>query len=227
MLVHVPTVLTKEELAHCQAAFAASSWVDGKVTAGVQSGEAKHNLQLQESSPEARQLGELILRALGRHPLFTAAALPLRVFPPLFNRYDEGMKFDAHVDNAIRFVPGAPVRVRTDISATLFVSDPKDYDGGELVIEDTYGVQSVKLPAGDMILYPATSLHRVMPIKSGARCASFFWIQSMVKDDGKRRELFELDRAIAEVRSSLGDAHHASIALTATYHNLLRRWSET
>jgi len=172
-------------------------------------------------------LGELILRALGRNPLFTAAALPLRVFPPLFNRYDEGMKFDAHVDNAIRFVPGAPVRVRTDISATLFISDLKDYEGGELVIEDTYGVQSVKLPAGDMILYPATSLHRVMPIKSGARCASFFWIQSMVKDDGKRRELFELDRAIGEVRQALGDAHHASIALTATYHNLLRRWSET
>jgi len=226
MIVHIPTVLTKEELVQCQSAFANSAWVDGKVTAGVQSGEAKHNLQLQEGSPEARQLGELILRALGRNPLFTAAALPLRVFPPLFNRYDDGMHFNAHVDNAIRFVPGANVRVRTDISATLFISEPKDYDGGELVIEDTYGVQSVKLPAGDLILYPATSLHRVMPIKRGARCASFFWIQSMVKDDGKRRELFELDRGIAEVRASLGDAHHASIALTAVYHNLLRRWSE-
>jgi len=226
MIVHIPGVLTSEELALCQKAFAASTWVDGKVTAGVQSGKAKDNLQLQEGSPEARQLGELILRALGRNPLFTAAALPLRVFPPLFNRYDEGMRFDAHVDNAIRFVPGANVRVRTDISATLFISDLKDYDGGELVIEDTYGIQSVKLPAGDLILYPATSLHRVMPIKRGVRCASFFWIQSMVKDDGKRRELFELDRGIAEVRASLGDAHHASIALTAVYHNLLRRWSE-
>ena len=170
MLVHIQAVLTKEELVQCQTAFGTSSWVDGKVTAGIQSGEAKHNLQLQEGSPEARQLGELILRALGRNPLFTAAALPLRVFPPLFNRYDEGMHFDAHVDNAIRFVPGANVRVRTDISATLFISDLKDYDGGELVIEDTYGAQSVKLPAGDMILYPATSLHRVMPVKRGARC---------------------------------------------------------
>ena len=167
-----------------------------------------------------------MLDALGRNPLFMTAVLPKQVFPPLFNRYDEGMHFDAHVDNAIRFVPGANVRVRTDISATLFISDLKDYDGGELVIEDTYGIQSVKLPAGDLILYPATSLHRVMPIKRGARCASFFWIQSMVKDDGKRRELFELDRAIAETRTALGDAHHASIALTAVYHNLLRRWSE-
>ena len=226
MLVHIPAVLTREELVLCQTAFAASVWVDGKVTAGVQSGEAKYNLQLQEGSPEARQLGEVILCALGRNPLFTAAALPLRVFPPLFNRYDEGMHFDAHVDNAIRFVPGANIRVRTDISATLFISDLKDYDGGELFIEDTYGVQSVKLPAGDMVLYPATSLHRVMPIKRGARCASFFWIQSMVKDDGKRRELFELDRAITEARAALGDQHHASIALTAVYHNLLRRWSE-
>ena len=226
MLVHIPAVLTKEELVQCRTAFALSDWVDGKVTAGVQSGEAKHNLQVPESSPTARQLGDLILRALGRNPLFNAAALPLRVFPPLFNRYDEGMRFDPHVDNAIRFVHGANVRVRTDISATLFISEPKDYDGGELVIEDTYGSHSVKLPAGDLILYPASSLHKVAPIKRGARWASFFWIQSMVKDDGQRRELFELDRAIAEVRAALGDAHHAAIALTAVYHNLLRRWSE-
>ena len=226
MLVHIPAVLTKEELVHCRTVFGLSDWVDGKVTAGVQSAEAKHNLQLQESSPQTRQLGEMILRALGRNPLFNAAALPLRVFPPLFNRYDEGMQFNAHVDNAIRFVPGANIRIRTDISATLFISEPNDYDGGELVIEDTYGSQSVKLPAGDLVLYPATSLHHVKPIKRGVRWASFFWIQSMVKDDGKRRELFELDRAITEVRSALGDAHHAPIALTAVYHNLLRRWSE-
>jgi PKHD-type hydroxylase len=168
----------------------------------------------------------MILRALGRSPLFNAAALPLRVFPPLFNRYDEGMKFEAHVDNAIRFVPGAAVRVRTDVSATLFLSAPAEYDGGELIIEDTYGKQTVKLPAGHLVLYPATSLHRVAPIKRGSRWAAFFWVQSMVKDDGKRRELFELDRAVAETRAALGDAHHASVALTSVYHNLLRRWSE-
>jgi PKHD-type hydroxylase len=226
MLVHIPAVLTRDELVHCRTTFALSDWTDGKITAGVQSAEAKRNLQVPEGSPQSRQLGDMVLKALGRSPLFNAAALPLRVFPPLFNRYDEGMRFDPHVDNAIRFVPGANVRVRTDISATLFISDPKDYDGGELVIEDTYGSQSVKLPAGDLVLYPATSLHRVTPIKRGARWASFFWVQSMVKDDGKRRELFELDRAITEVRVALGDAHHAPIALTAVYHNLLRRWSE-
>ena len=226
MLIRIPAALTKQELVQCRSAFALSDWVDGKHTAGVQSTEAKHNLQVPEGSPQARQLGEMILRALGRSPLFNAAALPLRVFPPLFNRYDEGMRFDPHVDNAIRFVPSANIRVRTDISATLFISEPRDYDGGELVIEDTYGSQSVKLPAGDLLLYPATSLHRVTPIKRGVRWASFFWVQSMVKDDGKRRDLFELDRAITEVRSALGDAHHAPIALTAVYHNLLRRWSE-
>jgi len=226
MLIRIPAVLTKEELVQCRLAFVQSEWVDGKATAGAQSAEAKHNRQLPEDSSQARQLGEMILKALGRSPLFNAAALPLRVFPPLFNRYDEGMRFDTHVDNAIRFVPGANFRLRTDISATLFISEPKDYDGGELVIEDTYGSQSVKLPAGDLVLYPANSLHRVTPIKRGARLASFFWIQSMVKDDGKRRELFELDHAITEVRTALGDAHHAAIALTASYHNLLRRWSE-
>src|SRR5262245_5165135 len=183
MLVHIPAVLTKDELVHCRIVFGLSDWVNGKVTAGEQSAQAKHNIQLEDNSPQARELGELILHALGRNPLFTAAALPLRVFPPLFNRYDEGMRFDAHVDNAIRFVPGANIRVRADISATLFISQPNDYDGGDLVIEDTYGSQSVKLPAGDLILYPATSLHRVTPVKRGVRWASFFWIQSMIKDD--------------------------------------------
>lgn len=226
MLIRVPDVLSKEELAEARALLGASDWIDGKVTAGVQSGQAKYNLQVPENSPPARRLGETILKALGRSGLFNAAALPLRVFPPLFNRYDVGMKFDPHVDNAIRFVPGANVRVRTDISATLFLSEPSEYDGGELVVEDTYGTTSVKLPAGHMVLYPATSLHRVTPIGRGSRWASFFWIQSMVKDDGKRRDLFELDQAIAETRVALGDAHHASVALTSVYHNLLRRWSE-
>src|SRR5262249_14783918 len=156
---------------------------------------------------EARLLGELILTALGKNALFNSAALPLRVFPPLFNRYDQGMRFDAHVDNAIRFVRGANFRIRTDVSATVFLSAPSDYDGGELLIEDTYGQQSVKLAAGDCVLYPATSLHRVAPITKGSRWASFFWIQSMVKDDGQRRELFELDQAVQEVRAALGDEH--------------------
>ena len=226
MLVVVPDLLTKEELAQMRTTLRAADWVDGKITAGIQSAEAKSNLQVPETSPVARQLGETVLRALGRSALFNAAALPFRVFPPLFNRYDEGMKFDAHVDNAIRFVPGANVRIRTDISATLFLSEPSEYDGGELLVEDTYGAQRIKLPAGHLVLYPATSLHRVAPIKQGARIASFFWIQSMIKDDGQRRDLFELDRAIAETRAALGDKHHAAIALTATYHNLLRRWSE-
>ena len=226
MLIRIPDVLSKDELAEARTVLGASDWIDGKATAGVQSGQAKHNLQVPETAPQARRIGETILKALGRNALFNAAALPLRVFPPLFNRYDEGMKFDPHVDNAIRFVPGANVRVRTDISATLFLSEPTEYDGGELMVEDTYGTTQVKLPAGHMVLYPATSLHRVTPIKRGSRWASFFWIQSMVKDDGKRRDLFELDRAIAETRGSLGDAHHASVALTSVYHNLLRRWSE-
>ena len=226
MLIRIPDVLTREELAQCRKTLGSADWVDGKVTAGAQSAKAKFNLQVPESSPQARQLGEIILRALGTNPLFNAAALPLRVFPPLFNRYDEGMDFKPHVDNAIRYVAQANMRLRTDISVTLFLSDPSDYEGGELVLEDTYGPQSVKLPAGHMVLYPATSLHRVTPIKRGARWASFFWVQSMVKDDGKRRELFELDGAIQEIRAALGDTHHAAVALTGTYHNLLRRWSE-
>ena len=225
MLVHVPAVLTKEELAHCQAAFAASSWVDGKVTAGVQSGEAKHNLQLQEGSPEARQLGELILRALGRNPLFTAAALPLRVFPPLFNRYEGGEKFGAHLDNSIRQIPGTSYRIRTDISATLFLSAPEDYDGGELVIDDVYGEHAVKLSAGDMVVYPASSLHHVRPVTRGVRLASFFWVQSMVRDDGQRTLLFDLDMAINKVNQAIPN-DGAVVELTNCYHNLLRRFAE-
>lgn len=226
MLVRIPDLLTKEETAKCMAVLKSANWVDGKVTAGKQSAQAKYNLQLPETAPEARQLGDIILSALGKNALFNSAALPLRVFPPLFNRYETGMKFDAHVDNAIRFVRGANMRIRTDIAMTLFLSAPSDYDGGELLVEDTYGTHSVKLPAGSAVLYPATSLHKVAPIAKGARWASFFWIQSMVKDDGQRRELFELDQAIQETRAELGDAHHASVALAASYHNLLRRWSE-
>ena len=226
MLVRVEAVLTKEEVAHCRSVLDGTPWVDGRVTAGAQSALAKHNLQVPEDAPQARALGEIILRALGKSLMFNSAAAPLRVFPPLFNRYDTGMSFGAHVDNAIRFIPGPNIRVRTDLSATLFLTDPADYDGGELVIEDTYGEQGVKFAAGDMVLYPASSLHRVEPVTRGSRWSSFFWIQSMVKDDGERATLFQLDQSISRARAELGDKHEAVLGLTAVYHNLLRRWAE-
>ena len=226
MLIRVEAVLTKEEVAHCRSVLDGTEWVDGRVTAGAQSGLAKHNLQVPEDAPQARVLGEIVLRALGRSLMFNSAAVPLRVFPPLFNRYDQGMKFGAHVDIAIRFIPGPNIRVRTDLSATLFLTDPADYDGGELVIEGTYGEQSIKFAAGDMVLYPASSLHRVEPVTRGTRWASFFWIQSMVKGDGERATLFQLDQSITRARAELGDTHEAVLGLTAVYHNLLRRWAE-
>ncbi len=226
MIVHVRNVLTPEEVAHCRARLDASEWIDGRATAGAQAARAKNNLQIPEDAPIARELGDLILRALGRNPLFNAAALPLRVLPPLFNRYDVGMGFGAHVDGAIRMVPGAGIRMRADVSTTLFLTDPEGYDGGELLIEDTFGAHSVKLPAGDMIVYPATSLHRVEPITRGSRWSAFFWSQSMVKDDGARALLYDLDRGITGTRAELGDEHPSVISLTSTYHNLLRRWAE-
>ena len=227
MLVHVQGVLSPEQVALCRARLEAADWVDGKVTAGAQSALAKHNLQVPEDAPAARELGELILGALGRNQDFVSAALPLRVFPPLFNRYDEGMAFGAHVDNAIRPVRGTSVKVRTDLSATLFLSDPKDYDGGELVIEGAFGAQEVKLEAGQMVLYPASSLHRVNPITRGARVASFFWIQSMVRDDGDRAVLFDMDQAIQDHARELGLDHPRTVRLTAVYHNLVRRCADT
>jgi PKHD-type hydroxylase len=187
---------------------------------------AKHYLQVPEVAPQARALGEIILRALAKSPMFNSAAVPFRVFPPLFNRYDVGMKFGAHVDNALRFIPGPNIRVRTDLSATLFLTEPADYDGGELVVEDTYGESRARFAAGDMVLYPASSLHRVEEITRGSRWASFFWIQSMVKDDGARTLLFQLDQSIIRTRAELGDKHEAVLGLTAVYHNLLRRWAE-
>ena len=226
MLVKCEAVLSKEEVAHCRSVLEGTQWVDGKITAGAQSALAKHNLQVPEDAPQARALGEVVLRALARSQVFNSAAIPFRVFPPLFNRYDVGMKFGAHVDNAIRFIPGPNIRVRTDLSATLFLSEPEDYDGGDLVIEDTYGTQSVKFAAGDMVLYPATSLHRVEEITRGSRWASFFWIQSMVKDDGGRTLLYQLDQSIIKTRAELGDKHDAVLGLTAVYHNLLRKWAE-
>lgn len=227
MLVRIPNLLSQDEVARCRQALETTPWVDGRVTAGEQSAKAKFNLQVSESDPRARALGEMILGALGRNPDFVSAALPLRVFPPLFNRYDVGMKFDAHVDNAIRHVSAAGgMRIRTDVSSTLFLSPPQDYDGGELVIQDVYGEHAVKLEAGDLVVYPATSLHRVNAITRGSRWAAFFWAQSMVKDDGQRALLYDLDRSIQAVRAELTDDHAAARSLTATYHNLLRRWAE-
>lgn len=225
MLLQIPEVLTGEQLAGCRKLLETDGWVDGHVTAGHQSARAKDNLQLPEDSEEAKKIGDLILAALERNPLFMSAALPLKVFPPLFNRYQNGQSFGNHVDNAIRQVTGTPHRVRTDLSATLFFSDPDEYDGGELVVEDTYGVHSVKLPAGHVILYPASSLHHVRPVTRGARLASFFWIQSMVRDDGERTILFDLDVAIQRLISDVPE-HPSIVMLTSLYHNLLRRWAD-
>ena len=202
-----------------------TEWVDGRVTAGHQSARAKDNLQLPEDHPAARQLGDTVVAALQRHPLFISAALPARVFPPLFNRYEGGGSFGSHVDNAIRQIAGTGLRIRTDLSATLFLASPDEYDGGELCVEDTYGVHRVKLPAGDLVLYPSTSLHHVTPVTRGARIASFFWIQSLVRDDGQRTLLFDLDSAIQRINKDVPN-HPSAIQLTGVYHNLLRQWAE-
>ncbi|MFC0284610.1 Fe2+-dependent dioxygenase [Camelimonas abortus] len=225
MLVTVPDVLTPEELRRCRETLERSQWVDGRVTAGDQAARAKNNLQIPADSPVARELGELVLRALARNPVYTSAALPLRVLPPMFNRYDAGMTFGAHVDNAIRMLPDGS-RMRADVSTTIFLSDPDEYDGGELVIEDTYGAHPVKLPAGHMVVYPASSLHRVMPVTRGSRWASFFWAQSMVRDDTERAMLYDLDVAIMGARQQLGDDSPVTLSLVNHYHNLLRRWAD-
>ena len=225
MLLQIPDVLTPAQVAEFRQALEQAEWIDGRVTAGHQSALAKDNAQLPEDHPTARKLGELVLAALERQPLFMAAALPLKVFPPLFNRYQGGQSFGTHVDNAIRQVTGTPHRVRTDLSATLFLSSPEEYDGGELLIEDTSGMHSIKLPAGHLILYPATSLHHVRPVTRGARIASFFWVQSMVRDGAERALLFDLDMAIQRISTASPD-HPAVIQLTGVYHNLLRRWAD-
>jgi PKHD-type hydroxylase len=225
MLLHVPEVLSKDQVAHARQVLDRADWVDGRVTAGSQSSRTKQNLQLPENNPAARELGDLILAALQRSPLFMSAALPLKVYPPMFNRYGGGHSFGSHVDNAIRQVPGSPHRVRTDVSATLFLAEPDDYDGGDLVVADTYGMHSVKLPAGDMVLYPSTSLHHVTPVTRGERIASFFWIQSLIRDDGKRTLLFDMDSAIQQLAADAPD-HPSTVQLTGVYHNLLRQWSE-
>jgi PKHD-type hydroxylase len=224
-MVHIPRVLNAEQVARCRDVMVKAAWVDGRVTAGHQSAKVKNNLQLPETSAEAHELGDMVIEALGKSQLFMSAVLPKQVFPPLFNRYDAGMTFGSHIDNAIRAHPAAPVRIRTDVSSTLFVSAPEDYDGGELVVEDTYGAHTVKLPAGDMIIYPASSLHHVTPITRGSRIASFFWTQSLIRDDGQRALLFDLDMAILQLTRDHPD--HASLpSLTGCYHNLLRQWAE-
>ncbi|WP_257387762.1 Fe2+-dependent dioxygenase [Tahibacter caeni] len=227
MLLHVANVLTAEEVAHCRRRLDTADWLDGRLTAGYQSAKAKHNLQLADDSPVARELGALILEKLQRHPTFVAGALPQRIFPPLFNCYREGQSFGFHVDNAVRYPRTGDDRsaLRTDLSATLFLNAPDDYDGGELVIEDSFGTHSVKLPAGDLILYPASSLHQVQPIARGERIASFFWIQSLVRDEGERRLLFDLDLAIQNLTPAQPE-HPALVSLVGVYHNLLRRWAE-
>jgi PKHD-type hydroxylase len=225
MLIQIPDVLSAEQVAHARHLLDHAEWVDGKVTAGHQSARAKNNMQLPETSPVSRELGATILGALQRSPLFTTAALPLHVFPPLFNRYAGGQSFGSHVDNSIRQVPGTSHRLRTDLSCTLFLSAPDEYDGGELMIEDVYGVHSVKLPPGQMVLYPSTSLHHVRPVTRGARISSFFWVQSMVRDDGDRTLLFDLDAAVRTLSQERPD-HPVAVQLTAVYHNLLRKWAE-
>jgi PKHD-type hydroxylase len=225
MLLHIESVFTTEEAAAIRSSLEQADWVDGRVTAGYQSARTKNNLQLPQHHPLALELSDTVVKRLEQNPLFMGAALPTKVFPPLFNRYDGGHAFGTHVDNAIRQVPGTPHRVRTDLSATLFLTEPHDYDGGELMIEDNYGTQSVKLPAGHMVLYPATSLHHVKPVTRGARISSFFWVQSMIRNDGHRTLLFDLDMAIQRLAGESPD-HPSTVQLTGVYHNLIRLWAE-
>lgn len=227
MLLQIPQVLSPEQVAHFRARLATAAWADGKATAGYQSAQAKDNAQLPENDPVARELGALILEALSRNATFFSAALPRRIYPPLFNRYGGGQSFGFHVDNAVRYdrSRGGADAIRTDLSATLFLASPDEYEGGELVIEDTYGVQRVKLPAGDLVLYPGTSLHQVTPVTRGERIASFFWIQSMLREDAQRRLMFDLDVSIRRITADVPD-HPALVQLTGVYHNLLRRWSD-
>ena len=225
MLIEIPSVLSSDQLPAFRRELAAAPWVDGKLTAGIQSGKVKRNEQADAADPTVKRLGDEVLQALERNGLFLSAALPRHVFPPMFSRYSTGMKFGAHVDNAIRPLPGTGQRLRTDLSATLFLSDPDEYDGGELMIEDHYGTHSVKLPAGHMVLYPSTSLHLVSEITRGERVAAVFWLQSLVKDAGERALLFDLDQSIQHLTPNNTD-DPAMIRLTASYHNLLRRWSE-
>jgi PKHD-type hydroxylase len=226
MMLHVPAVLSPEQVAACRRALDAADWVDGRATVGSQGAQVKRNRQLPEHSPVGREWGEIILKALAANPLYVSAALPLRSVPPLFNRYEGGEHYGLHVDGSVRALPGGHASLRTDLSLTLFLSDPEDYDGGELVVVDTYGTHEVKLPAGDLVLYPSTSLHRVEPVTRGARIASFFWVQSMLRHAWQRSMLFDLDQNIQKLRARFGDGEEL-VGLAGHYHNLLREWAET
>jgi PKHD-type hydroxylase len=226
MMLHIPRVLTREQASDLRARLLENDWVDGRATVGAQGARVKRNRQLPEASPLSLELGQVVLHALERNALYFAAALPLRTVPPLFNRYAEGEQYGDHVDGAVRPLPGSRNLLRSDVSATLFLCDPEDYDGGELIVGDTYGEHEVKLPAGDLVLYPSTSVHRVKPVTRGERICSFFWVQSMVRDDARRAMLFELDRTIESLRARIGDCAE-TVALTSHYHNLLRQWAET
>jgi PKHD-type hydroxylase len=227
MMLAIPDLLDKDGVARIRAVVDAGPWQDGNATSGPQSALAKRNQQLPEDGAAAREAGRLVLEALGRSALFIAAALPLKIFPPLFNRYQGGEAFGTHIDNAVRIHRSSEFRVRTDLSATLFLEEPGAYEGGELVVEDNLGAQTVKLPAGHLLLYPASSLHRVEPVTKGARIASFFWVQSMVRDDAARTILFDLDRSIQAVAADRGQDDPEIIRLTGVYHNLLRRWADS
>lgn len=223
-MLHIQEVLTFEQVAEIRHKLDATDWVDGKATVGAQGALVKKNRQLPEHSPLGMELGQIILKALVNNPLFFSAALPMRYMPPLFNRYEGGEHYGFHIDGSVRTIPGSNLSLRTDLSCTLFLCEPEDYDGGELIVSDTYGEHEVKLPAGDMILYPSSSLHKVEPVTRGARVCSFFWLQSMVADEGKRRLLFELDQNILKLREKLGDCEEV-VGLTGHYHNLLRQWA--
>lgn len=225
MLITIPDLLTLEQINFCREQLNQAQWLDGQISAGYQGRLVKQNLQLAEDAAQARTLGDLILTALERHPLFISAALPARVYPPMFNLYGGGQHFGQHIDNAVRLLPGSARKIRTDISCTLFLSDPDEYEGGELSIVDTYGTHAVKLPAGHMLVYPASSVHQVTPVTAGARLASFFWVQSMVRDDAQRSLLFSLDNTIQQLAASAA-ASEAVLQLTGNYHNLLRMWAE-
>jgi PKHD-type hydroxylase len=226
MLIAIPDVLDAEHLARVHSVIDDAEWVDGNATSGPQAALAKRNLQLPEDSKAARDAGAMVLDALGRAATFIAAALPAKIWPPLFNSYAGGQGFGTHIDNAIRIRRGTDFRLRSDLSATLFLSDPESYDGGELVVEGQFGAQTVKLPAGHLVLYPASSRHHVNPVTRGRRIASFFWIQSMVRDDSARGLLFDLDQAVQSVAADKGHTDPTVIQLTGVYHNLLRRWAE-
>ncbi len=223
---HIPNVLSKEQVAEFRQMMETANWVGGKVTAGTLSASVKQNQQLSEQDPLTHHLSELVIQAIWKHPVFQAAALPCQIIPPLFNRYDEHESFGFHVDNSIRLIRGTAQQMRTDLSCTLFLSEPEEYEGGDLVIEDTYGYHEVKLPAGDVVLYPATSLHEVSSIIRGTRFASFFWVQSMIRDDAERHMLFNLDQSIQSLRMQLGDQYEEVVKLTNLYHNLMRKWAE-